>query len=97
MNAVTEMLGCQYPIMLGAMGVICNPELVAAVSEAGGYGLLATAFAFDVDVLRGQIEETKKLTGNPFGANIFAMNPLVPEFIDIAYDPASMRHPGEQG
>ena len=83
MNAVTEMLGCQHPIILGAMGVICNPELVAAVSEAGGYGLLATAFVQNVDVLRGQIQETKKLTGNPFGANIFAMNPLVPELIDI--------------
>ena len=83
MNAVTDMLGCRYPIILGAMGVICNPELVAAVSEAGGYGLLATAFVQDVDVLRGQIQETKKLTGHPFGVNIFAMNPLVPEFIDI--------------
>lgn len=83
MNAVTEMLGCQHPIILGAMGVICNPELVAAVSEAGGYGLLATAFVQNVDVLRGQIQETKKLTGNPFGANIFAMNPLVPDLIDI--------------
>ena len=83
MNAVTDMLRCQHPIILGAMGVICNPELVAAVSEAGGYGLLATAFVQDVDVLRGQIQETKKLTGHPFGANIFAMNPLVHNFIDI--------------
>ncbi len=66
MNAVTEMLGCQHPIILGAMGVICNPKLVAAVSEAGGYGLLATAFVQNVDVLREQIRETKKLTGNPF-------------------------------
>ena len=82
-NAVTEMLGCRYPIILGAMGVICNPELVAAVSEAGGYGLLATAFVEDVDVLRRQILETRKLTDKPFGANIFAMNPLVPDLIDI--------------
>jgi enoyl-[acyl-carrier protein] reductase II len=83
MNAVTDMLGCRQPMILGAMGVICNPELVAAVCEAGGYGLLATAFVQDVKVLRGQIQETKKLTGHPFGANIFAMNPLVPKFIDI--------------
>ena len=86
MNAVTEMLGCRHPIILGAMGVICNPELVAAVSEAGGYGLLATAFVQNADVLREQIRETKKLTGNPFGANIFAMNPLVPALIDILAD-----------
>jgi enoyl-[acyl-carrier protein] reductase II len=83
MNPVTKMLGCQYPIILGAMGVICNPKLVAAVSEAGGYGLLATAFLQNVDVLREQIQETKELTNNPFGANIFAMNPMVPEIIDI--------------
>jgi NAD(P)H-dependent flavin oxidoreductase YrpB (nitropropane dioxygenase family) len=82
-NAVTEMLGCRYPTMLGAMGVICNPELVAAVSEAGGYGLLATAFVQDVDVLRTQVRQTKELTDQPFGANIFAMNPLVPDLIDI--------------
>ena len=55
MNAATDMLGCRHPIILGAMGVICNPELVAAVSEAGGYGLLATVFVQDVKVLRGQM------------------------------------------
>jgi enoyl-[acyl-carrier protein] reductase II len=63
MNEMTDMLGCRHPIILGAMGVICNPELVAAVSEAGGFGLLATAFVQDVNVLRRQIQETKKLTG----------------------------------
>jgi len=82
-NTVTDMLGCQHPIILGAMGVICNPELVAAVSEAGGYGLLATAFVQDVEMLRRQVWETKELTDKPFGANIFAMNPLVPDFINI--------------
>ena len=44
-NRVTEIFGCRYPVVQGAMGVICNPEFVAAVSEAGGFGLLATAFA----------------------------------------------------
>ncbi len=61
MNAVTEMLDCQHPIILGAMGVICNPELVAAVSEAGGYGLLATAFLQNADVLHGQIQQKNLL------------------------------------
>ena len=45
--------------------------------------MLTTAFVQDVNVLRRQIQETKKLTGNPFDANIFAMNPLVPEFFDM--------------
>ena len=82
-NVVTDMLGCRYPVILGAMGVICNSELVAAVSEAGGYGLLATAFVEDVEVLRTQIRGTKELTDKPFGANVFAMNPLVPDLISI--------------
>ena len=76
MNRVTEMLGCKYPIVQGAMGVICNPEFVAAVSETGGYGLLATAFAEGKEVLRQQIKTTKNLTDKPFGANLFIMNRL---------------------
>jgi NAD(P)H-dependent flavin oxidoreductase YrpB (nitropropane dioxygenase family) len=83
MNAVTELLGCRYPVIQGAMGVICNPELVAAVSEAGGSGLLATAFAEDPEVLRNQIRDTKQLTNEPFGCNLFVMNPLAQEFSKV--------------
>jgi len=83
MNAVTDLLNCEHPVILGAMGVICNPELVAAVSEAGGFGLLATAFASSVEGFQKQVRETKALTKNPFGANLQVMNPLVPEFIDV--------------
>jgi NAD(P)H-dependent flavin oxidoreductase YrpB (nitropropane dioxygenase family) len=83
MNAVTELLGCRYPVIQGAMGVICNPELVAAVSEAGGFGLLATAFAEDPEVLRNQIRDTKQLTNEPFGCNLFVMNPLAQEFSKV--------------
>ena len=82
-NRVTEMLGCKYPIVQGAMGVICNPELVAAVSEAGGFGLLATAFAEGGEVLREQIKATKNLTSKPFGANLFIMNPLAEKFAHV--------------
>ncbi|WP_300464974.1 DUF561 domain-containing protein [Desulfobacula sp.] len=83
MNKISEMLKCKYPIIQGAMGVICNPELVAAVSEAGGFGLLATAFSQDSEIIRNQIRETRKLTNKPFGLNLFTMNPLVQEFVDI--------------
>jgi len=82
-NTVSKLLKCQFPIIQGAMGVICNPELVAAVSDAGGFGLLATAFAQDTETLRSQVQTTKKLTHKPFGANLFTMNPLVSEFVDI--------------
>jgi len=83
MNAVGKLLKCQYPIIQGAMGVICNPELVAAVSNAGGFGLLATAFIQDSGILRDQIQATKRITDKPFGANLFTMNPLVIEFVEI--------------
>jgi enoyl-[acyl-carrier protein] reductase II len=83
MNTVSKLLRCQYPIIQGAMGVICNPELVSAVSEAGGFGLLATAFIQDSKILCGQIQATKKLTDKPFGVNLFAMNPLLSEFVEI--------------
>ena len=79
-NRVTEMLGCKYPIIQGAMGIISNPEMVAAVSEAGGFGLLATAFADNVEIVGKQVASTKKLTDKPFGANLFMMNPLSEEF-----------------
>lgn len=83
MSRVSELLGVEYPIIQGAMGVICNPDLVAAVSEGGGYGLLATAFATDAQVVRDQVRATKKLTNKPFGANLFAMNPKALEFAAV--------------
>jgi enoyl-[acyl-carrier protein] reductase II len=83
MSRVSELLNVEYPVIQGAMGVICNPELVAAVSEAGGYGLLATAFATDVQVVRDQVRATKELTSKPFGANLFAMNPKALEFAAV--------------
>lgn len=76
MNRVTQLLGCEHPILQGAMGVISNPELVAAVSEAGGFGLLATIAAPDAAFVRKQVRQVKAMTDRPFGANLFAMNPL---------------------
>jgi enoyl-[acyl-carrier protein] reductase II len=80
MTRVSELLNIGYPVLQGAMGVISNPKLVAAVSEAGGYGFLATAFATDAQFVRDQIRATKELTNKPFGANLFAMNPKALEF-----------------
>ena len=85
-NRVTEMLGCKYPVIQGAMGIISNPEMVAAVSEAGGYGLLATAFADNVEIVQSQVTATKKLTDKPFGVNLFMMNPLSDEFARLLAD-----------
>ena len=85
-NRVTEMLGCKYPVIQGAMGIISNPEMVATVSEAGGFGLLATAFADNIKIVQKQFTATKELTDKPFGANLFMMNPLSEEFARLLAD-----------
>ena len=83
MKDISELLGSRYPIIQGAMGVISNPEMVAAVSEAGGYGLLATGFMSDPELLRGQIQAVKRLTDKPFGGNLIAMNPMSATFAEV--------------
>ena len=83
MNAITDMLGSRYPIIQGAMAGISNPEMVAAVSEAGGYGLLASGSMSGTDELRAQVNAVRQLTDKPFGVNLMAMNPRSLEYIDI--------------
>jgi len=83
MCRVTDLIGSRYPIIQGAMGVISNPDMVAAVSEAGGFGLLGTAFVTDPDFVKDQVKATKRLTDKPFGANLYMMNPLASEFAEV--------------
>lgn len=83
MKDISELLESRYPIIQGAIGVICNPEMVAAVSEAGGYGLLATGFMSDPELLSRQIQAVKRLTGKPFGGNLMAMNPMSTTFAEV--------------
>lgn len=67
---VTEMLGIEYPIIQGGMAWVSCPELAAAVSNAGGLGLLVSAFCTTKEELRDEIKKTKSLTDKPFGVNI---------------------------
>jgi len=100
MKDISELLGCRYPIIQGAMGVICNPELVAAVSEAGGFGLLATGFMKDEEFLREQIQAVRKLTDKPFGANLAAINPMNMAFAQVMVEmdlPAVTTSAGQPG
>jgi len=83
MEDISDWLGCRYPIIQGAMSVICNPEMVAAVSEAGGYGLLATGFQSDPDLLLSEIQAVRKITEKPFGANLVAINPNSLKFAEV--------------
>jgi len=83
MTKLLEMLGCRYPIIQGPIGMFNSPEMVAAVSEAGGYGMLAVGFINEADTVRKLIDDVRKLTDKPFGANIVLMNPQSGEFLKI--------------
>ncbi len=71
-TAICDLLGIEHPILQGAMQGAGGPQLVAAVCEAGGLGVLPT-FGGTEKQLRSDIEQTRKLTDRPFGVNITPM------------------------
>ena len=72
---ITELLGIEYPIIQGGMAWVAEYHLAAAVSNAGGLGLIGTASA-PAEWVREQIREAKKLTDKPFGINIMMISPM---------------------
>lgn len=81
-SAICEMLGISYPILQGAMAWISDHELVSAVSEAGGLGVIAGGNA-PGSWVREQIRKTKEKTDRPFGVNIMLLSPYADEIADI--------------
>ncbi|MCI8294869.1 MAG: enoyl-[acyl-carrier-protein] reductase FabK [Lachnospiraceae bacterium] len=71
---VTKMLGIQYPIIQGGMAWVADHDLAAAVSEAGGLGLIGGANA-PGEVVREEIRKAKKMTDKPFGVNVMLLSP----------------------
>ncbi|MHB8894098.1 MAG: NAD(P)H-dependent flavin oxidoreductase [Candidatus Geothermincolia bacterium] len=71
---VTELLGIEHPIILSGMSWISTPEMVAAVSNAGGLGLLATG-ALNAKETREAVKKIRTLTDKPFGANASLLFP----------------------
>ena len=67
---ITKLLGIKYPIVQGGMVYLSRPELVAAVSNAGGLGILTSADCDTKEELRDELRQTKSLTDKPFGVNI---------------------------
>jgi len=86
MSELLKMLGCRYPVIQGPIGMFNSPQMVAAVSEAGGFGLLAVGFIDDADEVKSLVADVRKLTDKPFGANIVLMNPKSAEFLKILAD-----------
>lgn len=79
---ITEMLGIKHPIIQGAMSWVSFPPLVAAVSNAGGLGLLGAAF-MSPEELRENIRQIKDQTDKPFGVNFMPENPQLDQLLDV--------------
>ena len=80
-----EFLGSKYPIMCGAMTWISDPQLMSAVGEAGGFGLVAGGNA-PVAILKDQIIETRKISQAPFGVNVITLAPVYKDQLDLVCD-----------
>ena len=79
---VTRLLGIKYPIIQGGMAWVAEYHLAAAVSKAGGLGLIGAASA-PASWVREQIRELRKITSNPFGVNIMLMSPNADEVAKV--------------
>ena len=82
---ITELLGCQYPLIQGGMAWVAEHTLAAAVSNAGGIGLIAGGSA-PIDYLREQIRLCKEKTDKPFGVNIMLMSPNADDLAQLCID-----------
>lgn len=67
---ITEMLGIEYPIIGGPMAYLSHAELVSAISNAGGLGIIASLTFQTIEELRQEIKKTKSMTDKPFAVNI---------------------------
>jgi len=82
-NRVTEMLGVETPIVQAPMGWIARSQLAAAVSNAGGMGIIETSSG-ELDVIKEEIKKMRTLTDKPFGVNIaqaFVRDPAIADFV----------------
>lgn len=82
---VTDMLGIKYPIIQGGMEWVAEHHLAAAVSEAGGLGIIGAASA-PVEIVREEIQKAKELTDKPFGVNIMLLNPNAPDIARLVIE-----------
>lgn len=82
---ITEALGIKYPIIQGGMAWVAEHNLAAAVSEAGGLGLIGGANA-PADVVRNEIRRAKELTDKPFGVNVMLLSPHAEEVAKVVVE-----------
>lgn len=82
---ITELLGCEYPVIQGGMAWIAESNLASSVSNAGGVGIIAGGSA-PIDYLREQIRACKSMTDKPFGVNIMLMSPNADDLAQLIID-----------
>jgi len=82
---LTTLLGIEYPIIQGGMAWTATWELAAAVSNAGGLGVIG-AGQMPTDLLREQIRAAKKATDRPFGVNLMLLTPHIDELVQMVLD-----------
>jgi enoyl-[acyl-carrier protein] reductase II len=82
---VTEILGTEYPIIQGGMAWVAEHHLAAAVSNAGGLGIIGAASA-PAEIVREEIRKCKELTDKPFGVNIMLLNPNADEVARVVVE-----------
>jgi enoyl-[acyl-carrier protein] reductase II len=82
---ICELLNIEYPIIQGGMAWVATAELAAAVSNAGGLGIIGAGNA-PADFVRNEIKKVKKMTDKPFGVNIMLLSPFVEEVIKAVYE-----------
>ena len=75
-------LGTRYAILAGAMTWVSERNLVAAISNAGGFGVIACG-AMPPEKLREEIQETQKLTQKPFGVNLITLHPELAQLVEV--------------
>lgn len=84
-NKICELLGIEYPIFQGGMAWVSEGKLAAAVSNAGGFGIIAGGNA-PTDYVREQVKLAKSLTDKPFGVNIMLLSPYADEIADMVIE-----------
>jgi enoyl-[acyl-carrier protein] reductase II len=84
-NRICQLLNIEYPIIMGGMSWAGTPKLAAAVSNAGGLGVIGSG-AMNRAQLKEAIEAIRNLTDNPFGVNIILVSPYADELVDLVIE-----------
>ncbi len=82
---ITQLLGIEYPVIQGGMAWVADYHLAAAVSEAGGLGIIGAGGA-PASFVKEQIQKAKEITSKPFGVNVMLMNPEADQIAQVVID-----------